>query len=925
MTKKNKIILKGARINNLKHIDLELPHDQLIVISGVSGSGKSSLTMDTIYAEGQRRYVESLSSYARQFLMRMKKPELDLITGLAPAIAIEQKIGNKNARSTVGTLTEIYDYIRMLYARIGITFDPITGEIVRKQNVSDIVDYIFTLEENSKAWITIPISKKEIELSHFEMLIQRGYARLFKGFEMVKIEDVLDQLDNLHNTNLSLIIDRFVIEKNNSENAKRIADSVDLALSEGKGLCEIVTENSRMSFSTRFESHGILFEEPSPHLFNFNNSYGACTVCEGYGQALGIDEQKVIPNQNRSILDDALACFKGEKLSWWKDELVRVAHKFQLPVHLPYSQLSTEHKKAIWEGNAFYPGILYFFKELEEQSYKVQNRVILARYRGKTTCSGCKGSRLRKEALYVRISNKKIDELVTLPINQLLDFFNTIQLSQHDWEVSQRLITEIKNRLQIMVDIGLSYLTLDRISSTLSGGEIQRIHLTRTLGSNLCSSLYILDEPSIGLHPKDTDRLIGVLKNLRDIGNTVIVVEHEEDVISAADYLVDVGPFAGVHGGKIVYSGPYKDIQNAADESLTAQYLLQKRVIPLPEIRRKFTKSIQLKGVRQHNLKGIDICFPLQTLTLVTGVSGSGKTTLVKNILFPAISKLIDPEFKEKSGFFEEITGDYQEITQIEMISQQGIGRSSRSNPVTYVKAYDAIRALFSKQILAKNKGLQPKHFSFNVEGGRCETCKGEGEIEVSMQFLADIRLSCEDCHGKRFQKEILDIQYRQKSIYDVLEMSIEEAMDFFSDQKEIIQKIKPLFDIGLGYLKLGQSSSTLSGGEAQRLKLASFLHKENSSDHILFIFDEPSTGLHFYDIEKLLKAMNALVELGHSVIIIEHDLDIIKCADYIIDLGPNGGDQGGKLLFSGTPEDLLQVKESHTAQFLRKKLKPIL
>lgn len=931
MAKKNSIFIKGARVNNLKNVDIELPYNKLIVVTGVSGSGKSSLSIDTLYAEGQRRYVESLSSYARQFLMRMKKPEVDSISGLCPAIAIEQRVGNKNARSTVGTLTEVYDYLRILFARIGHTYSPISNVEVKKHAVSDVVDYLLALEQDARVLLFVPFmipSKKSLPQA-LDFLIQKGYTRVSVDGKTHKIETLLDDkaeieaLDkNIEKHQFRILIDRFVINKDDAENAKRIADSVDTALHEGQGLCVVQMEGGEeRSFSTRFELDGINFEEPSPQLFNFNSSLGACTACEGYGQAIGVEEEKVVPNPSKSVFDDAIVCWRGEKVGQWKDDLLKVAHKFDFPVHRPYKELSEQEKEVLWHGNAHFPGIMAFFKELEAGGYKIQNRVMLARYRGKTTCPECRGSRLRKEALYVKVADTTIAQLIKMPIDKLYEFFSNIQLSEHDRDIARRLLTEIKTRLKIMLEVGLSYLSLDRISGTLSGGEVQRIHLTRTLGSNLTSSLYVLDEPSIGLHPRDTNKLIAVLKKLRDLGNTVVVVEHEEDIIAQSDFLVDVGPLAGIHGGEIVFAGPYEKIYEEANDSLTARYMSGRLLIPTPTLRRKYTASITVKGATQNNLKNIDVLFPLNTLTVVTGVSGSGKTTLVKNILYPALLQLSDEGSKEKPGTHDGLEGDVKRISQVEMISQQAIGKSSRSNPVTYVKAYDGIRNLFAKQQSAKIQGFKSKHFSFNVEGGRCETCKGDGEIIVSMQFLADVRLTCEECDGKRFQKEVLDVTYKDKSIYDVLDMTVDEALVFFQDQADIIHRLRPLQDVGLGYIRLGQPSSTLSGGEAQRVKLASFLNKDEANGHVLFIFDEPTTGLHFHDINKLLKALNALVESGHSVIVIEHDLDVIKCADYIIDLGKEGGKEGGQLLFCGTPEEMLQCKNSYTADYLREKM----
>jgi excinuclease ABC subunit A len=745
--------------------------------------------------------------------------------------------------------------------------------------------------------------------------------------KVLKIESLLDdktQIEELEKskTEIYILIDRFSVEKDNTDNIKRIADSVDTALHEGQGECYVQPEGAQLiKFSIRFELDGILFEEPTPQLFNFNSSYGACTSCEGYGQAIGIEEDKVVPNPSKSVIDDAVVCWKGEKVGQWKDELLRVAHKFNFPVHRAYKDLSEEEKDALWQGNRYFSGINAFFKELEDAGYKIQNRVMLARYRGKTTCPECRGSRLRKEALYIKVGDKNIAQLVKMPIDKLYDYFINLELNDNDKDIARRLLTEIRTRLKIMLEVGLSYLSLDRISGTLSGGEVQRIHLTRTLGSNLTSSLYVLDEPSIGLHPRDTGRLIKVLKQLRDLGNTVLVVEHEEEIIAQSDYLVDVGPFAGVHGGEIVFSGPFENIYKDANDSLTAGYMSGRLEIPVPKSSRKYTASVSVKGAMQHNLKNIDVKFPLNTFTVVTGVSGSGKTTLVKNILYPALLKLIDADSKEKAGAHEAIEGDFKRISQVELISQSAMGKSSRSNPVTYVKAYDAIRNLYAKQQAAKIQGYKAKHFSFNVEGGRCETCKGDGEILVSMQFLADVRLGCEECDGKRFQKEVLEVAYKEKNIYDVLEMTVDEALEFFKDLEDIHYRLKPLQDVGLGYIRLGQPSSTLSGGEAQRVKLASFLNKEDSKGHVLFIFDEPTTGLHFHDINILLKALNALVEAGHSVIVIEHDMDVIKCADYIIDLGKEGGKDGGQLVFWGTPQEMLECKDSYTADYLRKKM----
>lgn len=928
MREKKSIRIKGANANNLKNVDVQIPYHQLVVVTGVSGSGKSSLTMDTLYAEGQRRYVESLSSYARQFLMRMKKPEVDQISGLCPAIAIEQRVGNKNARSTVGTLTEVYDYLRVLFARVGHTFSPISGQEVKKQSVTDVVDFLHQLENGQKVLLLAPVllQGRSLEQS-LDLLLQKGYTRLQWEGKTRKIQELLEAELPKTEAVPYLLIDRFVINKDDAENNKRIADSVDSAFQEGLGRCFIDGLDGQLhSFSTRFELDGQSFEEPSPQLFNFNSSLGACPACEGYGKALGIDEEKVIPNKQKSIFEDAVACWRGDKASRWLKKLLKVADKFDFPVHRPYRELNAQQLKDLWEGNKYFAGINGFFEDLESHSYKIQNRVMLARYRGKTVCPACNGTRLRPEALYIKINGYHIGQLVQMPIDQLVKVLDALELSPQEAEIADRLLEEIKSRLNIMLEVGLSYLSLDRLSASLSGGEIQRIHLTRTLGSNLTSSLYVLDEPSIGLHPRDTDRLIKVLRKLRDLGNTVVVVEHEEDIIAQADYLIDVGPFAGVHGGEIVFAGPYPEIHSSAADSLTAKYMSGHMSIPLPDNRRKPHSFIRLEGAAEHNLKNIDVNFPLHSFSVVTGVSGSGKTTLVKGILYPALLRALGEDSKKKPGAFKALTGDYEQIGQIEMVNQSPIGRSSRSNPVTYVKAYDAIRKLFAKQHTAKMQNFKPKHFSFNVEAGRCESCKGEGETVVSMQFLADVRLICEDCNGQRFQKEVLAVKYNDKSIYDVLEMTVEEALLFFEDQKDIVRKLQPLADVGLGYIRLGQSSSTLSGGEAQRVKLAAFLGKdEGRTPHILFIFDEPTTGLHFHDIKKLLDAFNALVEAGHSVIVIEHNMEVIKSADYIIDLGAEGGKNGGQLLFQGSPEEMLKIEGSYTADFLTLKLEEVM
>ncbi|MCH2022187.1 MAG: excinuclease ABC subunit UvrA [Saprospiraceae bacterium] len=925
MAKKKSIYIKGARSNNLQNIDIEIPYNQLVVVTGVSGSGKSSLTIDTLYAEGQRRYVESLSSYARQFLMRMKKPDVDNILGLCPAIAIEQKVGTKNARSTVGTLTEIYDYLRILFARIGKTYSPVTNKEVKKHTVSDVVDYVSSLDEGTRVMLLAPFEYRETQAldKTLDYLLQKGYTRILYKGKLNKVEELIQKHSEIDNpaTALKVLIDRFVATKDDEENAKRIADSTQIAFVEGQGVCITQTADGvEENFNNKFELDGILFEEPSPQLFNFNSSFGACHSCEGYGQMLGIDEDKVVPNKKKSVFEEAILCWRGEKSGRWRQKFLNVAAKLDFPVHCPYEELTDEQRKLLWTGNELFDGIDDYFKELESKTYKIQNRVMLSRYRGKTNCQSCKGSRLRKEAQYVFVGGKTIGDLINIPIDDLYAFFTHLKLTESEVEISKRLILEITTRLEFMLDVGLNYLSINRVSYTLSGGEIQRIHLTRSLGSNLTSSLYVLDEPSVGLHPRDTAKLVKVLKTLRDLGNTVVVVEHEEDIIANADFLVDIGPAAGVHGGNVVFAGPYEEIHDKATDCLTAKYMSGRMDIPLPNLRRSWTESITIKGARQHNLKDIDVTFPLNVFIAVSGVSGSGKTTLIKQILYPVMLHRMG-EGQDKPGAHDSIEGDIKSIRKIEMVNQQPIGKSSRSNPVTYVKAYDAIRKLFASQQASKIQGYKPKHFSFNVEGGRCETCKGAGETIVSMQFLADVRLTCEECNGLRFQKEVLRVLYNGKNIYEVLDLTVDEALEFFADNEEVVSKIQPLADVGLGYIGLGQPSSTLSGGEAQRVKLASFLSKESEREKVLFIFDEPTTGLHFHDIQKLLDALNALVEKGHSVIVIEHNLDVIKTADYVIDLGRGGGVNGGQLLYQGPPEGLLEVEESYTAEYLKEKL----
>lgn len=919
----HKISIKGARVHNLKNVDLDLPKNKLIVITGVSGSGKSSLSMDTLFAEGQRRYVESLSAYARQFLVRMNKPDVDYIKGLCPAIAIEQKVSTRSSRSTVGSLTEMFDYLRLLYARIGKTYSPISGKEVEKHEVKDVVDAALRIAGGEAFFIVcpMPIAESRSPEDELKILLQKGFSRILIKDEVKKIEELLEEKIKFKATQAYVIVDRLIRNTNDEEQAARIADSVQSAFYEGNGTCYLYHNKKLSEFSNRFEADGMSFEIPTPQFFNFNNPYGACKRCEGFGSVLGIDENLVVPDKNLSVYEGAISCWKGEAGRDWWHTLLRNAPKFDFPVHRAYVDLSDEERNLLWTGNEYFEGINAFFEFIEKQTYKIQYRVMLSRYRGKTVCPECKGSRLRKDAEYVKIQNTSITELTNRSIEKVKWFFSDLKLSEYEHQIAKRILTEINNRLQFMCDVGLGYLTLHRAANTLSGGETQRINLTRTLGSNLTSSLYILDEPSIGLHPKDTGRLISVLKRLRDLGNTVLVVEHEEEIMKQADIIVDMGPEAGMLGGEVICSGTYEEVLKHP-KSLTGAYLSGREQIETPRFRRHPNRYIILEGCRQHNLKNIDVRFPLNVITVVTGVSGSGKTTLVKQLLYPALKKLTGLT-TESTGEFRALSGDYNDIKQVELIDQNPLGKSTRSNPVTYIKAYDGIRELFSNQTLARRNGLQPKHFSFNVEAGRCETCKGEGEVVVEMQFLADVHLTCEVCKGRRFKDEILEVTYRNKNIYEVLEMTVDEAIGFFSEEKHIAESLQPLQDVGLGYVKLGQSSSTLSGGEAQRVKLASFLGKGSNTQPILFIFDEPTTGLHFHDIKKLMKTFDALILKGHSVVIIEHNMEVIKCADYIIDLGPDGGENGGHLVFQGKPEDLLYVKESHTAAYLKEKLLP--
>ena len=912
------ILIKGAKLHNLKNIDVAIPRNKLVVLTGLSGSGKSSLAFDTLYAEGQRRYVESLSSYARQFLGRLHKPSVDYIKGIAPAIAIEQKVNSTNPRSTVGTSTEIYDYLKLLFARVGITYSPVSGEIVKKDNKSDVVHLVKSFKEGRKLLLLAPIHLEEGRLidNKLKTLQSQGYARVKVGNKIERIEQLIGI--GTKKTNLQLVIDRIIV-RHNKDFYNRLADAVEMAFYEGKGKCSIedLEQLKVKEFNTNFSLDGQTFLEPSTHLFSFNNPYGACAKCEGYGDVVGIDKSLVIPNTTLSIYENAVYPWRGESMSYFRDQLVNNGHKFDFPIHKPFFELSAKQKKILWKGNTHFTGLDAFFGELESKSYKVQNRVMLSRYRGKTKCNKCEGKRLRKEANYVKIDDRSITDLVELPINELKDFFETLKLSENQYEIAKRLLLEIRNRLRFLSNVGLDYLTLNRKSNTLSGGESQRINLATSLGSSLVGSMYILDEPSIGLHSKDTEQLIAVLRSLRDLGNTVIVVEHDEAIMQAADHIIDIGPEAGSYGGEIMATGDYNSILKSS--SLTAKYLNGSMAIETPKKRRKSKYSIKIEGARANNLNNIDVEFPLNMLTVVTGVSGSGKSTLVKNILYPALNKELIG-YGEKPGEFSAISGNFSTVKFIEFVDQNPIGRSSRSNPVTYIKAYDEIRMLYSKQKLSVLRNYQPKHFSFNVDGGRCPNCKGEGVVTIEMQFMADVQLKCESCSGKRFKKEVLEVKFNKVSIDDVLNMTIDDALKFFETHKcsKIFKRLQPLQDVGLGYVTLGQSSSTLSGGEAQRIKLASFLGKGGSSESGLFIFDEPTTGLHFHDIKKLLKSFNALIDHGHSIIVIEHNMELIKSADYIIDLGPEGGKNGGNLMAAGTPEEVIESKTSLTAKYLK-------
>lgn len=970
------IIIKGARVHNLKNMDVAIPKNKLVVITGMSGSGKSSLAFDTLYAEGQRRYVESLSSYARQFLGRMNKPDVDYIKGIAPAIAIEQKVITSNPRSTVGTSTEIYDYLKLLFSRIGKTISPVSGGIVKKDSVTDVINFITALPDDSQVTILCPLhphNNRSIK-EELAVLMQKGFVRVEFNGQVSRIESLLED-ESIDNTSMladataepaktkktkakedtaesalpvasvvRIVIDR-ITKNEEDETISRLADSIQTAFFEGKGDCYVryvappqPSPEGRASelkvlpagedlggaelerfFCDRFELDNIRFEEPTPNFFSFNNPYGACKRCEGYGKVIGIDEDLVIPDKSKSVYEGAIAPWRGEKMREWNDVLVKSSIKFDFPIHRQYNQLTAGQQLLLWTGNQYFRGLDAFFKEMEEQTYKIQYRVLLSRYRGKTTCPECKGSRLRKDASYVKIDGMSITDVVLMPLDSALEFFSNLKLNETDLKVGKRLLLEITNRLSFLNDVGLSYLTLNRLSNTLSGGESQRINLATSLGSSLVGSVYVLDEPSIGLHPRDTQRLITVLRSLRDVGNTVLVVEHEEEIMKAADHIIDIGPEAGTHGGNLIFTGTYDQII-VDDDSLTGKYLSGREEIAIPASRRKWNDFIEIKGARENNLNHVNAKFPLGVLTVVTGVSGSGKTSLVKRVLAPALQKTLGNYNGDQSGAFDSLEGDYNKIEQVELVDQNPIGRSSRSNPVTYVKAWDEIRNLYAALPVAKAAGLKPSAFSFNVEGGRCDVCQGEGEVKIEMQFMADIFLTCEACGGKRFKQHILDVTYNEKNVSEVLELTIDEALEFFAKEPKIIAKIKPLVDVGLGYVQLGQSSNTLSGGEAQRIKLASFLVKGNNTHKTLFIFDEPTTGLHFADIKKLLKSFDALLEHGNTIIVIEHNMDVIKCADWVIDIGPEGGNRGGNVVFEGIPEDLIKVKDSFTGKFLKER-----
>ncbi len=928
---KEYIIINKARVNNLKNLSVAIPKKKLVVVTGLSGSGKSSLAFDTLFAEGQLRYVESLSSYARQFLGKMDKPEVDSITGIAPAIAIEQKVKTHNPRSTVGTSTEVYEYVKLLFARVGKTISPVSGRVVKRDTVADVTEFILGLPAGTAILIFAPLQLPEgrtVE-QQLQILLQQGFSRIKYNGKILRIEDVLDEKQKLRAEDVCLVIDRIRVDREDHDLPSRVADSVQTAYYEGGGRCVVGYQDDggeqNREFSNKFELDGIRFEEPTVNMFSFNNPYGACKTCGGFGTVIGIDEDLVIPDKNLSVYEGAVACWKGEKMGEYKDLLIKNAYKFDFPIHKPYNELTEEQKELLWNGNEYFEGINDFFRMVEENSYKIQYRVMMSRYRGKTLCPDCKGTRLRKDAFYVKVAGKSIDEIVNMELDKALAFFENIELDEHDRQIAERPLQEIVNRLKFLSDVGLGYLTMNRLSNTLSGGESQRINLATSLGSSLVGSMYILDEPSIGLHPRDTGRLIKVLKNLRDIGNSIIVVEHDENIIKASDEIIDIGPGAGEYGGELIFQGTFDELESDKN-SLTAKYLTGKMKIPVPETRRKWRDYIEIRGASEHNLKNINVKIPLNVLTVITGVSGSGKSTLVKDILFPAMKKRLGG-YSERPGNFSTLDGDLNRIHALEYIDQNPIGRSSRSNPSTYVKAYDEIRQLFANQSLAKLRGYKAGTFSFNIPGGRCDQCEGEGVIKVEMQFMADIFLKCDACHGKRFKDEVLEVKYKDKSIADVLEMSVTEALAFFDNdntaslEHKIAAKLKPLADVGLGYLRLGQSSNTLSGGEAQRIKLAYFLAKGQADNPTLFIFDEPTTGLHFHDVHKLLHALNALIEKGHSVVVIEHNADIIKSADWIIDLGPDSGNRGGEIVFEGTPEEIVNCEQSFTGQYLKEHL----
>lgn len=923
MAKQSFIEIKGARVHNLKNLNVKIPHGKFTVITGLSGSGKSSLAFDTLYAEGQRRYIESLSSYARQFLGKLDKPETDYIKGIAPAIAIEQKVISNNPRSTVGTTTEIYDYLKLLFARVGKTISPVSGKEVKRHSVTDVVNFIKELPDDERILILSPIQNFKVYgiKEQFKILIQQGYSRVFLNEELVDISDIREDPPK-GIQDMKLVIDRLTADTSSEEALGRLGDSIHLAFTEGNGECSIFTlsDKKEHSFSTRFELDGMEFQPPSEHFFTFNNPFGACQTCEGYGQIIGIDEDLVIPNKNLSVYDGAILPWKGETMGEYLNQLIFNAAKFDFPIHRPVKDLTSEQYQLLWKGNRHFKGLNDFFSFLETQTYKIQYRVMLSRYRGKTYCPECHGTRLRGDANYVKVEGKSITDIVLTPIDQILPFFKNLDLSEYDRQVSKRILPEITNRLEFLCNVGLGYLTLNRQSNSLSGGESQRINLATSLGSSLVGSMYILDEPSIGLHPRDTERLIKVLHRLRDLGNTVIVVEHEEDIMRAADEILDIGPMAGVYGGEIVFQGTHKDLIKET-KSITTDYLTGRKQIPVPELRRKQKNKLTFSGVRKHNLKDVEVSIPLNNIVCITGVSGSGKSTLIKDIVYPAVRNKLGEISLATQNF--EAEGDWKMIKAVELVDQNPIGKSSRSNPVTYVKAFDEIRELYSKQQLAKARGYKPGFFSFNVEGGRCEMCEGEGKITVGMQFMADIHLTCESCGGSRYKAETLEVEYRGVNISQLLEMDIENALKFFKEtpgkqEEKIVEKIQPLFDVGLGYLKMGQSSSTMSGGEAQRIKLASFLSKGSKVPSTLFIFDEPTTGLHFHDIDKLIIALNRLVDAGHSIIVIEHNGEVIKCTDWVIDLGPEGGINGGQIVFTGTPEDMVKCKESYTGKYLK-------